>query len=172
MDENFLQSGEVLLEMTKTEYQNEFSRTTILDSKVGITLPIIATYFFLVLQYDSIKKLFDSEVDNASVLSALISISVPLLFTATLLFASISLLYFFRAISTRAYKTVDPNCFNNGKKLTQPKHVFSSVMVTYYIRALEHNRNVNDERAKLYTRGWTSAIISLGLFVLYVLNVK
>ena len=49
MDHDFLQSGEVLLEITKSEYQNEFNRASVLDTKIGITLPVIATYFFLLL---------------------------------------------------------------------------------------------------------------------------
>lgn len=45
MSEEFLQSGEVLLEIAKSEYQNEFNRSSVLDTKIGIALPIIATYF-------------------------------------------------------------------------------------------------------------------------------
>ena len=45
------QSSEILFEIVKSEYQNEFNRTSVIDTKVGITLPIIATYFFLVLQF-------------------------------------------------------------------------------------------------------------------------
>lgn len=40
------QSSEILFEIVKSEYQNEFNRTSVIDTKVGITLPIIATYFF------------------------------------------------------------------------------------------------------------------------------
>mgnify|MGYP007025282318 CR=1 FL=1 len=46
-------------------------------------------------------------------------------------------------------------------------------MVTYYIRALEHNHFTNDKRVRLYKRGWIFAMISLGLFVCYIcLNKK
>ena len=58
------------------------------------------------------------------------------------------LIYLFRAIITQSYQT--------------------AVMVTYYIRALEHNHLTNDKRVRLYKRGWIFAMISLGLFVCYI----
>lgn len=58
MENGDFQSSEILFEIVKSEYQNEFNRTSVIDTKVGITLPIIATYFFLVLQFKSIKQIF------------------------------------------------------------------------------------------------------------------
>ena len=58
--------------------------------------------------------------------------------------------------------------FNDKEKMSHPKEVFSAVMVTYYIRALEHNHLTNDKRVRLYKRGWIFAMISLGLFVCYI----
>ena len=66
MSEEFLQSGEVLLEIAKSEYQNEFNRSSVLDTKIGIALPIIATYFFLILQY--------KVLDNYSLLTLIVQI--------------------------------------------------------------------------------------------------
>ena len=57
-DSDFLQSGEVLLDIARSEYQNEFNRTSVLDTKIGITLPIVATYFFLIIQFESIREVF------------------------------------------------------------------------------------------------------------------
>lgn len=56
MENEDFQSSEILLEMARAEYQNEFSRTSVIDTKVGITLPIVVTYFFLVLQFESIRE--------------------------------------------------------------------------------------------------------------------
>ena len=54
--EKEFQAGPLFLDIVRAEYQNEKQRTSTIDSKVGITLPIVATYFFLVLQYTDVKK--------------------------------------------------------------------------------------------------------------------
>ncbi len=162
------QSSEILFEIVKSEYQNEFNRTSVIDTKVGITLPIIATYFFLVLQFKSIKQIFTTGVNIQNVATTLFSICNPLIYIATIVCAAIALIYLFRAIITQSYQTVDPRSFNDKEKMSHPKEVFSAVMVTYYIRALEHNHFTNDKRVRLYKRGWIFAMISLGLFVCYI----
>ena len=167
-DKHDFQSGEVLFDIAKSEYQNEHSRTSVIDSKVGIALPIVATYFFLVLQYSDVKTIFANKVDTTSVATVLYSVSPPILYIATLLFAVLSLVFLFQSIVTHSYKTIDPASFNEKEKLDLSKATFSAVMVTYYIRATDHNRNTNDSRVVLYKRGWEFALISLGLFVLYV----
>lgn len=172
MNDEFLQSGQALLEITKSEYQNEFNRTSVLDTKIGITLPIIATYFFLVLQFDNLKILFLSKIDCTSVTTALSSVGKPLIFGATIISASIALIYLFRAIITHSYRTIDPRYFNNSNTMSQPAHIFSGVMVTYYIKAIDHNRSTNDKRVLLYRRGWISTMVSLSLFVAYILLLK
>ena len=96
------------------------------------------------------------------------SICNPLIYIATIVCAAIALIYLFRAIITQSYQTVDPRSFNDKEKMSHPKEVFSAVMVTYYIRALEHNLFTNDKRVRLYKRGWIFAMISLGLFVCYI----
>lgn len=37
MEGEDFQSSEILLEIAREEYQNEFSRTSVIDTKVGIT---------------------------------------------------------------------------------------------------------------------------------------
>lgn len=172
MKDEFLQSGQALLEIAKSEYQNEFNRTTVLDTKIGITLPIIATYFFLVLQFDNLKTLFSSKVDCTSVATAISSVGKPLIFLATIISASFALIYLFRAIITHSYRTIDLRYFNDSNTMSQPTNIFSGVMVTYYIKAIDYNRNTNDKRVRLYRCGWISTMGSLSLFVAYILLVK
>ena len=159
MSEEFLQSGEVLLEIAKSEYQNEFNRSSVLDTKIGIALPIIAK---------SVRQLFITNPDCTNIMTLILSVCIPIIFVAAIISAAIALIYLFRAIVTHSYQTIDPCYFNDKDKMSLSPSVFSGVMVTYYIRALEHNRATNDKRVTLYKRGWTSAMISLGLFVLYI----
>ena len=53
------ESSELFLSMAQTEYQNEIDRAAALDSKVGISLPVIATYFFLIIQETDIGSLWN-----------------------------------------------------------------------------------------------------------------
>mgnify|MGYP005869434941 CR=1 FL=1 len=168
MENEEFESSEILLEIVKSEYQNEFQRTSVLDTKVGITLPIIATYFFLLLQFDSIKQVFVAKPDTQNIATTLFSVCSPLIYIITIICSGAALMYLFQAIITQSYKTVDPRCFNTKEKMSQSKTVFSAVMVTYYIQALEHNHSTNDIRVALYKRGWILAMISLGLFVCYI----
>ena len=167
-NENNFQSGEILFNIAQSEYVIEHNRTSVIDSKAGIALPVVATYFFLVLQYADVKSLFSNKVNTASVASILYSILPAMLYIVTLVFGFLSLLFLFRAIMTQSYKTIDTKYFNKKKALDQPKATYSAAMVTFYVRATDYNRNTNDSRVRKYKRGWTYALISLGLFVLFV----
>lgn len=166
-----LESGEVLLDIAKLEYQNEFSRTSMIDSKVGIALPIVATYFFLVVQHASIQTLFSSCPNNSSILAFICSVLSPISYVVAVILAGLALFSLFKTITTHSYHTIDVRCFNDPTKISYKKHQFASVMVTYFIRAMEHNRVQNNLRVDLYKRGWKSAILSLATFVLYIILV-
>ena len=45
-----IDSVELLLETAKSEYDSEHNRSTIIDTKTGISLPIIAAYFIALAQ--------------------------------------------------------------------------------------------------------------------------
>lgn len=168
MDKEEYASAEILFEIARCEYQNELNRTSIIDTKVGITLPIIATYFFLVLQFDSIRSIFLTYPDTENIARMLWSFFRPLIYLATIICAGIALVNLFRAIIAQAYRTIDPGCFNDKKKMSHPKKIFSAVMVTYYVETTAFNRSTNNRRITMYKRGWIFALISLLLFVCYV----
>ncbi len=172
MEGEDFQSSEILLEIAREEYQNEFSRTSVIDTKVGITLPIVATYFFLVLQYESVRSIFAAQIDTRNVTSLLYSVLCPFIYIAAVLCAGVALIFLFRAIITQTYKKVDLKWFNDKKTMSLPREYFSAAMVTYFIQALEHNSSTNSIRVRLYKRGLIFALISLGFFVAYIFFVK
>ena len=163
------QSSELLLEITKSEYQNELERSSRLDTKTEIALAIFATYFFLILQHTSVKQLFMSRPDITNLWSLLVSVLPPVMFLLALILAAFSLVYFVRVIAPYSYQKIDPNCFNDKEKMSYTPREFAAVMVTFYIRALEANRMINDKRVAKYSRGWSCFITSLCLFVLYMI---
>lgn len=172
MESEDYESSEILLEIAKAEYQNEFSRTSVIDTKVGITLPIIATYFFLVLQYESVRSIFTKQLDTRNAVVLLYSACSPFIYVAAIVCAGAALIFLFRAIITQSYRKIDPKCFNDKEMMSHPRPVFSAVMVTYFIQAIEHNNVTNNARIILYKRGLVFAIISLAFFVLYIFMIK
>lgn len=166
------ESSEILLEIAKDEYKNEIDRTSVIDTKVSIALPIIATYFFMVLQFESVKSIFSKQLDTRNAVALLYSLCNPFIYLAAIICAGASLIFLLRAIITQSYQKIDSACFNKKEIMSMPKKVFSAVMVTYFIRALEHNKEVNDTRVALYKKGLIFVIISLGLFVIYYFLTK
>lgn len=168
MENEEFAAAEILFDIAKSEYQNEFTRTSVIDSKVGVTLPIIATYFFLVLQFDSMREIFLTNPDTQNVAMMFWAICRPLIYIAAVVCAGIALMSLFRAIIAQAYQTIDPAYFHDKKTMSYSKNEFSAVVVTHYIEATTFNRSTNDLRIARYKRGWSFALISLFLFVCYV----
>ena len=163
------QSAEKLLEVVRLEYQNEINRTSIIDTKTGITLPIVATYFFLVLQFRSIRDIFGVELKVKTTAELFYELGIPVIYICSIVCALFSLVWLFRVVISSPYEMIDPVPFNDKKTMSQPENIFAAAMVTYYIRALEKNHSVNDRRVILYKQGWTYAIISLSTFFAYVI---
>lgn len=162
------ESGENFLEVAKLEYQNEFDRTKVIDSKIAIALPIIATYFFFSVQLSNVKELISAPITSNTLIGATVEVCIPFSYIAALVCAFISLLFMFRSISTHLYQTVDPKQFNTAEQMSLPKKEFSAAFATIYIKALEANRLENDKRVQNYKRGWFLSLISLTCFVIHM----
>ena len=163
------ESSEMFLEVVRLEYQNELDRTKVIDSKIAVALPIIATYFFLAVQFSDLKRLVSTPIVSKSLLGATLEIMIPFSYIAALSLASLSLLFMFKAISTHSYQTVDPKQFNTAEQMSLQKAQFAAAFSTIYIRALEANSSQNNVRAKHYMLGWRLALISLACFVIHVI---
>lgn len=163
-----LPSGPVLLDIARTEYQNERARTSTIDSKVGITLPIIATYFFLVLQYTDVKREFLAPIDMQSVATVLYSILPPLCYLASLIFSVLALMSLFRAITMQKYDAINAEYFRKTEFLEESQERFSAAMVKCFIVATNKNNDVNEKRCRFYVAGWRYVLISLIIFIVYV----
>lgn len=51
------ESIQLLLDATKNEYDNERNRTSVIDNKASISLPIISAYFLAVAQINNYKSI-------------------------------------------------------------------------------------------------------------------
>lgn len=166
-EEKLLQAGEVLLEVAKSEYQNEFERSSVIDTKVGIALPVVAAYFFANLNAENIGVVFSKEMECLKVVTVLSFVIHPVSYLLSLIFAIASLEFLLRAIFTQTYSTVDPSYFNESKYLKHPKSVLSAVLVKFYVESIKHNKCLNDKKVVLYNRGLNMAILSLTCFFVY-----
>ena len=158
------ESSEIFLSMVQAEYQSEKDRASMLDSKLGISIPVISAYFFLIVQDNSVKDLL------LSVLSAQCSIKeifMAILYCATALTALCSLFFTVRAVMTRSYTALDMGVFYTAKDMSRPKEQFLAIIAKNYLLAVERNRSQNNRKAKEYQSGWVFGIISLSCFFLY-----
>lgn len=162
-------SSEIFLKSVQAEYQNEISRISVLDSKLNLSLPVISTYFFLVIQRSNLKELYNYawEAESNSVFT--IRFLDIVAYSIAIVLAIVSLGYTIHAALIHSYKVVDVRQFNNPAEMSVDKNQYSAVISTYYIRAMEINVVQNDERARKYVYGWRFAIASLFCFVTHVL---
>ncbi len=159
------ESSEIFLSMVQAEYQHEIDRAAALDSKLGISLPVIATYFFLIIQETDIGSLWNFIPKTGIAISELF---VLLLYPITVITAVISLCSMISAIMIREYLKIPVINLNNAKQMSRPKEVFSAITATYYVVAIENNSKQTNKKAKAYQLGWTFGVISLTYFALYM----
>lgn len=160
-------AGPVLLDIARAEYAHEIDRATKIDGKVGVTLPIVATYFFLVLQDGTIQEKMRSPVSGETFLAALGSMLPQLTYIATLVLAALAIYFLFCAIRSRAYKAIDIRYFDT-EDLRSSQTRFSAAVIEVFKDAIDINTQMNYKRTRWYERGWRLALISLVLYVIYV----
>ena len=161
------ESSELFFSMAQIEYQNEKERTSTLDSKLGISLPVISAYFFMVIQDTNIGKLLESAWNyQKSPVSKGEYIALALYLVAALA-AIISLFHMVRAVMNRNYGSVDMKAFYTAKEMSRPKEQFLAIMINAYLVILEYNRKQNSQKAMEYQTGWIFYMLSLLCFFLY-----
>lgn len=162
-------AGPVLLDIARAEYAHEIDRATKIDGKVGVTLPIVATYFFLVLQDGTIQEKMRSPVSGETFLAALGSMLPQLIYIATLVLAALSIYFLFCAIKSNEYQKINAGEFWDLDDMSMSKAEFSLYMVDVFAEVINQNMPVNDRRIAWYERGWKLALISLGVYVVYII---
>lgn len=162
-----IDSVELLLKTAKSEYESEHNRTTVIDTKIGISLPIIATYFIALAQMNDYKVIF------AFPISSFWNTRIPLLlflsYTASLMLSLISVLMMVSVTITRNYNSIKPIDLYDNKYLKNAKVFLSIRLLSLYIEATMKNKVQNDKRIPLYRKSWLLSVISIILFVIYII---
>lgn len=154
-------SSEIILDIVRAEYQNEIDRSSKLDQKIGVTLTITSTYFFILLQSFSIRNEFAFMLDE--------TLPVSMICHAVLLeavaFSAKALVCFCRAIATRTYLKIDIDQVYTFENLCFLPNYLSASAASLFSLSIAKNREINNERAKEYKEGWQGVLISLAFFV-------
>ena len=166
------QSGEVFLSMAQTEYQNEKDRAAALDAKIAFSIPVISTYFFLLVQDTNFKALWHFVLETEySVLQAEHSTEIMAIafYFAAVFTAFASLIWMISASWTHHFKELNIRRSYPIKTVSMPKEFFSAKVAKDYLRKIEQNRDENRKNYSRYQSGWGFSIGSLFCFLLYTL---
>ena len=166
-EDHSYKSVSVIYTLATDEYKTEIGRTSILDGKIGIMLPISATYFFLLIGtdkiIDSVKKLYLTPFSfDMNFVREIVSVMC-------LVLALISMLLFAVAIATRRYDVVDTSEFNSLDYFCKDEAEFKAVFITVLLNAADNNKKVNDKRARKHFVGVIMVLLSLLLYFTAIL---
>lgn len=157
------ESSEVFLSMVQAEYQNGIERAASIDTKLSISLPIVSTYLFSIVQYSSLPAMLKP------VNSRMLGGFIILLYALMLSCAAVSLVLMVVSVSAHNYETVDMRMLNNAEQMSLPREQYCAAISGMYINASFRNAMQNNKRGYLHILGWVGSAISLACFVLLVL---
>lgn len=165
-DDLKLQSNELLLAVAQIEYQNELSRITTIDTKLGISMAIDTGALFLILQdWDGLRAGFSSLPDLSSKGALWISQLTPVMQVSAIILLTISLFLLVYAVWTRNYKNIDVDHFFNIDVLKRVPSESALIFLKSYQEATLYNKKVNDGRAKWHNRCLVLMLIAIVLFM-------
>lgn len=165
MADNKYPSGEVFLQICKSEYENEQNRTSVIDSKANIVISLAGVFFVAITQIINLKKIFQIEIESFA--DALVPTLLLLTIIGSITTAFIAIIFFLKVVFTKKYKSLDAEYFYDINKLKQEVDLYSIAVSQFYIEVTKVNAFLNDVRVKWYKRGLILLIISIGAFALH-----
>ena len=161
------QAVEVLLSTAKSEYENEHNRTSVIDSKTSIALPIISAYFLALAPMNDFKSIFDVKIEKF--VDVIIPAVTLLAYVGSLALAFVAVVMMVKVVTTREYNTIKTADLYDEDFLKHKKIALEIKLIQLYIEATQNNKAENDSRIPLYKKGWLLTTISIVLFVAYVI---
>lgn len=162
-----IKSVELLLSITQNEYSNEFERNSMMQSKAGIALPIIAAYFLTLSQMNDYRSMFQIPVN--AVWDSLLPLGLCISYSVSLFFAILSLVFIALSVFAKGYKRINPQSFCTEANLSQEYLTFAKKLMHQYFDAIDHNAKANDRRMKMYKQSWTFSLVSVACFLVYLI---
>ena len=158
---------DLLLDTAKSEYDNEHNRTSIIDSKTSIALPIISAYFLALAEINDFRFIFDIRIK--SFFDVIVPMVLFISYSSSIILAFVAVIKMVSVINTRQYNTINVSELYDDDYLKPDQPVLSVELIRLYIKATLSNKSQNDSRVILYKQGWKFTIISIVTFVVYIL---
>ena len=157
----------LLLETAKAEYDNEHNRTSIIDSKTNISLPLISAFFLAFIQLNDYKTIFG--LSTNTFVQWLLPATLFFSYTVALVLGLISVFLMTRVILTKEYKTIKIQDLYDEDYLKTVPLFLSIKVINLYCESTAHNKEQNDQRVKWYKSSWILMFISLILYLVYII---
>lgn len=160
-----LETGRIVFEIAKNEYDYEADRSKSVDSRASTFLSVSAAVFALVA--DAIK------IPNN--LSLALTITVYILIALMFLSLWLAIYFFARSLITRDFQRYDVANIANKNSMSKPPEKFLlsvSANLGYYV---DYNVKVVEEKIDLYNKGVKSIQVSLiiiGVTMLFLIAVS
>ena len=160
---NNLESINVLLDITRLEYEKEYQRIATIENKASISLPIIGGYFFALSQNGNpssfVKVRFSTVADFMS------SLFIENSYYLSLFSVLIAIVLVALVLKPGKYRAVTPGWLKKDCYLKNEPSRISLYVIDQYVESIEQNQKTNKQRAYLYLFGWLFAIFSLIMFM-------
>lgn len=158
-------SVQTLYDTAKDEYNNERERSSTIDTKASIALPVLSAFFLAVANECDYSALLQLPIGTLpELLSALF---LFLVYTSALACSTTATVYAVRAIYPRSYMTLSSEYFYDEALLKEPAETIRIGITAKLIEATQNNKEQNDKRMSLYSKGWIWGSVSAAAFVLY-----
>lgn len=158
-------SVQTLYDTAKDEYNSERERSSTIDTKASIALPVLSAFFLAVANECDYYALFQLPIGTLPEL--LSAILLFLLYTAALACSTTATVYAVRTIYPRTYTTLSSEHFYDEALLKEPAETIRIGIAAKLIEATQNNKEQNDTRMSLYSKGWIWGSVSAAAFVLY-----
>ena len=161
-------SVDLLLNTAKAEYDNEHSRSSIIDTKTNISLPIISAFFLALVQLNDYKYIFNLPSDTFS--SWLLPATLFFSYSLALILGMSSVFLMTRVIFTHHYKTLSIRDLYDDDYLKNECIFFSTYIFHLYCDCTEFNKKQNDGRVRLYKHSWILMFATLCFYLIYIIT--
>lgn len=159
------ENASICFEVSKSEYENEKTRTNTIDSKIAIVTAIVTAVLLIIAETTDFNSLLSRTVSNAR---EIISVTVLIcLIFGSIALISIALVVLAITIITRRYSAIDPRWFAQVENLDEEKSIYYLIGSEKYIQCCEENRKVNGQRCKKYDLSVKLLTIGFILFLAF-----
>lgn len=161
---------DVVYEMIKDGYEYQQKRWNQLDSKIGISLPLISALLLSISSQCRLKELMSIEILTVS--ESIVPFFLIILYLASLAFSLTSAVFLFLVIKPRDHRILNLQTYYDDKILKRKKETIKIMGIQEMLACIKMNDKINEKRYRMYRKGNMIAGFSIGIFVIYeiVLN--